>query len=103
MALMRKSIVFTVCLMAAIVGICWGEQKNNAAPLEKVKEENKMSMERPTSSLKRRKSITLRPWMAIRRTCVHSAQSTSSKVAYISRPDAARTSPNSFSPMGRLR
>ena len=52
---MRKSIVFTVCLMAAIVGICWGEQKNNAAPLEKVKEENKMSMEKTYQFIKEAK------------------------------------------------
>lgn len=52
---MKKAIVFAVCLAAVFVNVCWGEQKANVAPLESVKEENKMSMEKTYQFIKEAK------------------------------------------------
>ncbi len=52
---MKKSLVFAACVAAVIISGCQSVQKVDAAPLEKVKEENTMSMQKTYQFLKEAK------------------------------------------------
>ena len=52
---MKKAIVFAVCLAAVIISGCQSVQHEKSTPLEQVKEENKMSMQKTYEFLKEAK------------------------------------------------